>query len=204
MYRKHPASLKSLYKDVISMAKKFEYKFIYMPSHPKASSNGCVYEHILIAEQKLGRYLKDNEVVHHIDRNKKNNNPDNLMVFATASDHSAYHAGHPIYEKNGVWYAAPVYTTCDYCGKKFEKTFTRKGKHVYCSVECANHARRTKQKDNETESRFGKEELLALLIAFDGNFTQAAKSEGVTDNAIRKRCKTAGLSIHSNDYKLCF
>ena len=35
-----------------------KYKYVYMPSHPRAMSNGCIYEHILIAEQKLGRPLK--------------------------------------------------------------------------------------------------------------------------------------------------
>lgn len=179
-----------------------------MPSHPKASTNGCVYEHVIVAEQKLGRYLKDDETVHHIDRNKKNNNPENLIVFATNADHGAYHAGHPIYEEDGVWHSLPIILTCDYCGMNFENKYKRKGKHIYCSVECANKSKRVKHIKNkiirQKESKFNREELLDLLLNLDGNFTQAAKSEGVTDNAIRKRCKAVGLPIHSIDYKLCF
>lgn len=45
------------------------------------------YEHILVAERALGRPLKnlgvghpDSEVVHHIDGDKTNNAPDNLLV----------------------------------------------------------------------------------------------------------------------------
>lgn len=45
------------------------------------------YEHILIAEKALGRKLKKisvghplNEVVHHIDGDKTNNNPNNLLI----------------------------------------------------------------------------------------------------------------------------
>ena len=33
------------------------------------------------------------ECVHHIDRNRKNNDPSNLMVFKSNSDHIGFHAG---------------------------------------------------------------------------------------------------------------
>lgn len=36
--------------------------------------------HHKVAEQKLGRKLKPNEVVHHVNRNKLDNHPDNLYV----------------------------------------------------------------------------------------------------------------------------
>lgn len=39
-----------------------------------------VYHHRMIAEEILGRYLTKLEHVHHIDRDKTNNNPDNLLV----------------------------------------------------------------------------------------------------------------------------
>lgn len=48
--------------------------------------------HRVVAEQMLGRELKGNEVVHHIDANRRNNNPINLMVFSSNSDHIRYHA----------------------------------------------------------------------------------------------------------------
>jgi len=50
------------------------------------------HAHRVVAEQKLGRKLKKNEVVHHIDGNRRNNNPDNLMVFSSSADHMRYHA----------------------------------------------------------------------------------------------------------------
>lgn len=46
--------------------------------------------HRTIAEQKLGRLLKDGEIVHHIDGNKRNNHPDNLSVI-TQSEHIKTH-----------------------------------------------------------------------------------------------------------------
>lgn len=51
-----------------------------------------VHEHRVVAKQKLGRELLPGEVVHHIDGNKRNNAPDNLMVFSSQKEHAAYHA----------------------------------------------------------------------------------------------------------------
>jgi len=43
-----------------------------------------VAEHRLVAEKKIGRPLKAWEVVHHIDKDKLNNSPDNLEVLSRA------------------------------------------------------------------------------------------------------------------------
>lgn len=67
------------------------YKVVYMPSHQRSRANGYVYEHILVAEKKLGRDLNSHEVVHHIDGDKLNNAPDNLEVFANNSEHISHH-----------------------------------------------------------------------------------------------------------------
>lgn len=50
-----------------------------------------VHEHRLVAEIMLGRKLKKGEVVHHIDLDKRNNSPENLMVFANQADHAKWH-----------------------------------------------------------------------------------------------------------------
>ena len=47
----------------------------------KHNKEGMIYEHILIAEQMLGRPLESKEVVFHIDGNKLNNTHENLKVF---------------------------------------------------------------------------------------------------------------------------
>ncbi len=68
------------------------YVYIYMPDHPNAVTGGrYVAEHRLVAERKLGRLLERHEVVHHIDRNGGNNDPDNLQVM-TQREHAALHA----------------------------------------------------------------------------------------------------------------
>lgn len=60
-------------------------------NHPNANSRGCKYEHQMVAELKLGRYLKKGEVAHHIDLNKANNDFDNIVVLSS-SDHTKVHA----------------------------------------------------------------------------------------------------------------
>ena len=49
------------------------YKMLYMPAHHRADSTGCVYEHIVVAEKKLGRELKDGECVHHLNEIRNDN-----------------------------------------------------------------------------------------------------------------------------------
>ena len=49
--------------------------------------------------------------------------------------------------------------------------------------------------------RPSKEQLKIELEKLNGNFTQVAKKYGVTDNSVRKWCKTYNLPTHSADYK---
>ena len=48
--------------------------------HPLADNRGFVWYHRHAASMKLGRWVKSNEDVHHIDHNKANNSERNLEV----------------------------------------------------------------------------------------------------------------------------
>jgi len=68
-----------------------KYMGIWNPDHPFATKAGYIREHRLVMEKKLGRYLKLKEVVHHKDRDRLNNLPDNLELFSNNVKHMSYH-----------------------------------------------------------------------------------------------------------------
>lgn|SRR3990167_268819 len=65
------------------------YVTIYAPNHPAAHRN-YVYEHRLVMEKKLGRYLDSSELVHHVNHDKLDNRPQNLQL-VTRSHHINIH-----------------------------------------------------------------------------------------------------------------
>ncbi len=60
--------------------RKGTYNYALVRDHPNATANGYVLEHRIVAENHLGRLLYDYEVVHHKNRNKKDNRWENLEV----------------------------------------------------------------------------------------------------------------------------
>ena len=62
----------------------------YSPDHP-LSRNGYVLTYRLVAEKKLGRFLTETEVVHHINGDVTDNSPDNLEVM-TQAEHASRHS----------------------------------------------------------------------------------------------------------------
>lgn len=67
------------------------YIMVYAPEHVRADKNGYVYEHYLVLEKMLGRPVLPPETGHHLDGNKQNNDPKNLVLFATRGMHTRFH-----------------------------------------------------------------------------------------------------------------
>lgn len=57
----------------------------------KRFSDSDILVHRWVAEKKIGRKLRPGEVVHHKDRNKTNNHPNNLHVFPNQAAHDKIH-----------------------------------------------------------------------------------------------------------------
>lgn len=172
------------------------YIAIYMPEHNRAFENGCVYEHILIAEQILHRPLKPEECVHHKDFNRTNNSQENLIVFTNNSEHIYFHK-HPntslCQQEDGSYMCIKQESEnnenqmlCPIC-----RTNLKEKKAKMCII-CRN-----KHKCEHIPSR---DDLIVLLC--EKSFIEVGKIFGVSDNAIRKWCKKYGLPTNRKEILL--
>ena len=171
------------------------YKQLYMPNHPNSNVNGVISEHRYIASKMLGRPLKKQEEVHHLDENPLNNKEENLIVFATKTDHKRFHwrfkCDFDVLEKNedGVYrikqsfnYVKETEMICENCKKTFisDKSY-HKREHIFCSKECHNKSM--------TKADISEEYLYDLLVNKKMSFVSVGKLLGISDNAVRKKCK---------------
>ena len=63
------------------------YIKVMLSTHPYADARGMIFEHRLVMEKKIGRYLTAEEVVHHKDHIPNNNHEDNLQLFPSQAAH---------------------------------------------------------------------------------------------------------------------
>ena len=68
------------------------YIFIHKPEHPFCDCRNYVFEHRLVIEEQIGRYLTPIEKVHHIGE-KDDNRPHMLMAFVSQSAHIRFEKG---------------------------------------------------------------------------------------------------------------
>ena len=95
------------------------YNWIYS-CNSKEGHNGWVSEHNLVAEWFYDKKIGDDEEVHHIDFNGKNNLPENLKIM-NINEHRSYHA--KIHNKK-MW-ENPLYV------QKMKEVAKRTGKHSW-------------------------------------------------------------------------
>lgn len=158
------------------------YVVVEYPDHPKAFDTGSgvigVYEHILIAEEEvLDRPLKAGEVVHHLDKNRANNSPDNLLPLENPS-HTKLHR----WMENNTILPTKEYqeridkgcVRCLICERPIRYD------EIYCSEEHADIGSRKYEHPT-------KEQLEQLVWEYPT--TYIANELNVSDKAIDKLCK---------------
>lgn len=159
------------------------YKLIYKPDHPRAHKSGghkgYVYEHIVVSEEMMGRQLTEKEVTHHLNQKKDDNAPANLLVLEN-SQHTKLHG----------WLAKQIIVPnplkvfdkyCEICGTKLVT-----GQDRYCSPTCS-------QTGSRIVTRPSKEQLATDVQSMP--MTKVGEKYGVSDNAIRKWCKSEEIPL---------
>ena len=109
-----------------------KYNYAVVRNHPRASKYGYVYHHRIVVENSIKRMIRDGEVIHHVNGNKKDNRVENLVLM-TASEHTRMHN-----IENGFIVCDLV---CPNCLKTFsrEKRSTKESKggvFTFCSRKC--------------------------------------------------------------------
>lgn len=170
-----------MYKDNKRITDTNGYVLIYLPEHHKAMKSGVyegyIYEHVLIAEvDVLDRKIKEGEVVHHLDENRSNNSPDNLLVLENPQ-HSKLHGWlnkHDLIptEKQKERISLGC-IRCKVCEKPISFGF------VYCSQECTHTGSQSLNKPSK--------EILEKEIQTTP-MTKLGEKYGVSDKAVKKWC----------------
>lgn len=144
-----------------------------------AEFDDYVYEHRVVAEEMLDRPLKEGEEVHHLDENRTNNSPDNLLVLSG-----------PMHAKLHKWLNKNIIVPkqeyserislgcirCKVCEKPIDHTM------VYCSIECSSSIEKPHKYEHPN-----KEQLEKLI--WSKPTKEIASELGVSDKAIEKLCK---------------
>ena len=89
------------------------YMMVLKPRHHRADRYGYIQEHILIAEEVLGKPLPPRSVIHHADGNSLNNNKNNIVICTDQAYHLFLHQRTSAFNAIGD----ANYLKCQFCGE---------------------------------------------------------------------------------------
>lgn len=157
--------------------KTLRYSYFMDKEHPLSDAKGRVWLHRHVASISAGRWLIRSEIVHHIDGDRTNNMPGNLVV-TTAAEHAKIHN--------------PIKRTKKKCGPCRNKFIPITSDQKTCSVKCNAILK------NRTLCLVSREELASLV--WKKPSTSIAKELGVSDTAVSKMCRKLGIKKPPRGY----
>jgi hypothetical protein len=134
--------------NIEKIIRKGDYNYCIVRNHPRATKYGYVLHHRIVMENYLNRLLLDTEIVHHVNGDRLDNRPENLVVMDSVK-HNKLHG-----LNQGRKYVDLV---CPYCGKKFTRPhnkthLARKGQYTMCSRRCNGKFSRSVQLKGKTHT----------------------------------------------------
>lgn len=114
------------------------YVFVYAPEHRRASAKGYVREHLIVAEDALGKPIPDGAEVHHVNEDKSDSRRGNLVICEDRTYHVLLHRRRRAFLACGDASALK----CEFCqGYDRQSEIVTSGSHAFHS-DCRNASRR--------------------------------------------------------------
>lgn len=135
----------------------YGYILTYSPLHPNCHINGYVFEHRLVMEKHLNRYLKPEELIHHKGlkypfksiANKQDNRIENIEITSRSIHNSEHNKGenHPNYKDGRCCKNRKEYN------KRWLKNYRHKNKDKF-RKKSKEYYNKNKKKRNEYSKKY--------------------------------------------------
>jgi hypothetical protein len=112
------------------------YVCIYLPKHPMSNKAGYALEHRIIMSKNINRFLSKDEIVHHKDGNKMNNNINNLEITNRKNHLDIHRIGLLSPRGISIWKERNTTHICSGCKKEFFPKRKQRCERIFCSKIC--------------------------------------------------------------------